>query len=130
MPMKNKLSNALARLTKLFAPDIQPRMVENRPPTTPDPRPTSNDDITFCCHARHGAFPVRRKFKTRGTSASGYEFVVFQCPAPACGEFVATTKDSRTGQERVLFRGHHYSPRRGRATTTFSPVRTAQFAAQ
>jgi hypothetical protein len=54
---------------------------------------------------------MRRKFKVRGTSATGYEFVVFQCPAPACGEFVAKTMDVSTGQERILFRGHHFRAR-------------------
>ena len=128
MPMKNILSNALARLTGLFTPKTQPRTAENRPSTTPDQRPTNDDDIQFCGHPRHGAFPVRRKYKASGVSAHGHKFVVFQCPN--CGEFVARTLDPVTGCERILFRGKYYRPnfnsrRDSRHSPIFRPVRAA-----
>jgi hypothetical protein len=96
--------------------------------TNPNPRPAcpprgpEADEIEFCCC--HGAFPVRRRFKARGVSAHGYEFTVLQCPAPRCGEFVAWITDPVTGQHRVLFRGHHFTPHRERQRpASFHPIR-------
>jgi hypothetical protein len=106
----NALKRLLQILTAAFAWPRSPKRTSTNP-AVPHAAPEHRDDAEWCCHPRHGAFPVRRKFKVRGTSATGYEFVVFQCPAPACGEFVAKTMDVSTGQERILFRGHHFRAR-------------------
>jgi hypothetical protein len=111
----NPLGRLLQFLTTAFAWLRSPKQTTTKPETY-QPAPSQQDDAEFCCHPRHGAFPVRRKFKALGTSAAGHRFLVFQCPAPACGEFVAKTKDLFTGRERILFRGHHFQPRQNGGT--------------
>jgi hypothetical protein len=106
----NALGRLLQFLTTAFARLRSPKQITTVPETY-QPAPSQQDDAEFCSHPRHGAFPVRRKFKAHGTSAAGHRFLVFQCPVPACGEFVAKTKDLFTGRERILFRGHHFQPR-------------------
>jgi len=93
--------------------------------TGPTPGP-GTDEIQICNHPRHGAYGVRRKFKSRGISSTGREFVVWQCSEPSCGEFIAVTRDSYTGQDHVLFRGHHFNPNRERPRQpTFRAIRAA-----
>lgn len=93
--------------------------------TGPTPGP-GTDEIQICNHPRHGAYGVRRKFKSRGISSTGREFVVWQCSVPSCGEFIAVTRDSYTGQDHVLFRGHHFNPNRERPRQpTFRAIRAA-----
>ena len=121
----NTLERLLQILTTAFAwPRTSKQPSTN--PAVPQAAPPQADETEFCCHPRHGAFPVRRKFKARGTSATGHNFLVFQCPAPACGEFVAKTMDVSTGQERILFRGRRYVPRQEpRTAPPFRPIRAA-----
>ena len=102
-----KMTQILTTLAGLFAPKSVPNRTNAAPVSIP-----ATDDIEFCKHPRHGAFPVRRTFKASGVSAHGYSFSVFQCPSPGCGEFVARTINPSTGQERILFRGKFFSPRR------------------
>jgi len=125
----NALERLLQILTTVFAwPRTSKPSSPN--PSAPEAEPSQTDDAELCCHPRHGAFPVRRKFKARGVSRHGLEFVVFQCPAPACGEFVARITDPATGHQRILFRGKYYRsdfiPRREpQQYAPFRPIRSA-----
>jgi hypothetical protein len=124
--MKKIANQILAALTRLFRPTCGNTNTNNnsRPPSpAAGPEP---EDIRLCNHPRHGAYGARRKFNFRGTSATGREFVVWQCSMPSCGEFVAVTKDAYTGQDHILFRGHHFTPNRERPRQpAFRPLRTA-----
>ena len=127
--MRKIANQILTALTGLFCPTSGNTNINiNSRPSTPATAP-ERDHTHFCNHPRHGAYGARRKFKSRGTSATGREFVVWQCPVPACGEFVAVTKDSQTGQDHVLFRGHHFNPNRERPRQpVFRTIRTASHA--
>jgi len=112
----------LALATALATPFA--RKQNTATPETPKANAPPANDVEWCSHSRHGAFPVRRKLTARSVSAHGHEFVVFQCPVPACGEFVAKVLGSPTGQDHILFRGHHFSPRRERPRQpAFRPIR-------
>jgi hypothetical protein len=127
--MRKVVNQILTALTGLFRPTSGNTNINiNSRPASPAAGP-ERDDIHICNHPRHGAYGARRKFKSRGTSATGREFVVWQCSVPACGEFIGVTKDSYTGQDHVLFRGHHFNPNRERPRQpAFRPLRTANAA--
>ena len=123
--MKNIAKQLITALAGLFGP-TSGNTIPNPKPAGPPPAPEP-DDILFCSHPRHGAFPVRRKYKATDVSAHGHKFVIFQCQ---CGEFVARTLDPVTGRDHILFRGKYYrpnfSPRRDiRHTPPFRPIRAA-----
>lgn len=124
--MKKIAKQITAVLVDLLFPKGKVVKVTSRPDGSVQSQET--EEIAFCCHPRHGAFPARRKFNFRGTSATGREFVVWQCSAPACGEFVAVTKDTATGRDRIFFRGHHFRPQNRRASAFILP-RTAKASA-
>lgn len=121
-----KLSQIIQALAGLLRPTSG--NTNSKPhPATPPASPERNE-VEFCGHPRHGAFPVRRKYQASGISAHGHKFVVFQCPS--CGEFVARTLDPVTGREHILFRGKYYRPnftsrRDPRRTSALRPIRAA-----
>lgn len=109
-------------LVELLRPTGKTNTASARP--APPIAATVADDIQFCNHPRHGAFPPRRKLLDTGVSTHGLHYVVFQCPA--CGDFVARVLNRTAGTERVLFRGRNYSPRReSPQRTSFHPIRSA-----
>ena len=59
---------------------------ENKPVDSnpPQSNQSSDKEINYCCHPRHNGTPIRRLFKTRGVSATGSDFIVWECSDQNC----------------------------------------------
>ena len=106
-----KMKQFVAMFASLFGLKGPVNNVKRCAPKEHSPNPSQSSEACWCNQARHGISRAPRKFITSGISETGHKFAVFECMDPGCREFVAITKDNRTGGDRILFRGRHFSPR-------------------